>query len=59
MVSFVECMQTAFGDLVIGLAIYAALSFVLIVILLAIIFRLIKKDKTSEVKSYGQSSTVS
>jgi hypothetical protein len=53
MASFIECMQTAFGDLVIGLAIYAALSFVVIVILLAIIFKMINKNKTNEVKQVG------
>jgi hypothetical protein len=53
MVSFIECMQTAFGDLVIGLAIYAALSFVVIVILLVIIFKMINKNKINEVKQNG------
>lgn len=48
MVSFTECMQTAFGDVVIGLFIYSGLATVLIIILVAILFKVLNKDNKTE-----------
>jgi len=49
MVSFTECMQTAFGDIVIGMFIYSALSTILIIILVAILFKVLNRgDKKHE-----------
>jgi len=46
MVSVIECLQqTWLGDLLIGLTLYVAFSFCLIIILLAILFKVLNKNK--------------
>ncbi len=48
MISVTECLQqTWLGDLLIGLTLYVAFSLCLIIILIAIIFKLLNKDKSS------------
>lgn len=56
MVSFAECMQTGFGDLFIGLFVYSGLATVLIIILVAILFKVLNKDKKPEVISNERTS---
>ena len=56
MVSFTDCMQTAFGDLFIGLFVYSGLATILIIILVAILFKILNKDKKSEAVSNGHAS---
>ena len=56
MVRFTECMQNALGDLFIALFIFSGLAAVLIVILIAILFKVLNKDKKSEAVNNGRTS---
>jgi hypothetical protein len=43
--TFTQCMQTGWGNVVIALFVFGALSFLFLVILLIIILNILKKDK--------------
>ena len=51
--SFIECMQSSWGNFFIGLFIFSGLAVVLIIILVAILFKILNKDKKSESVSNG------
>lgn len=53
--TFTQCMQTGWGNVVIALVVFGALSFLFFIILLIIILNLLKKDKTSGGASNGLS----
>lgn len=46
--TFTQCMQTGWGNVVIALVVFGALSFLFLVILVIIILNMLKKDKKVE-----------